>query len=129
LAKKFNIAGSNDIETAYVDMYTGQLLDLFDQIARYSMETNITVKERLFNETWSRNLAFFESRLNLTNTGFLIGSKITWADLYLSSVLDNLGNRTNSVLEKFNRVKRLDQRVKAIPNVNRWLKQRPVTEF
>jgi glutathione S-transferase len=129
LAKRFNIAGNNDIETAYVDMYTGQLLDLFDQIATYQFQTNLTERERLFNQTWSRNLPFFETKLNSTNSGFLVGSKVTWADLYLSSILDNLGNRTNRVLEKFNRIKRLDQRIKSIPNIAKWLVKRPVTEF
>ncbi len=129
MAKRFNIAGNNDIETAYVDMYTGQLLDLFDQIATYQFQTNLTERERLFNQTWSRNLPFFETKLNSTNSGFLVGSKVTWADLYLSSILDNLGNRTNRVLEKFNRIKRLDQRIKSIPNIAKWLVKRPVTEF
>jgi glutathione S-transferase len=71
----------------------------------------------------------YESKLSSTNSGFLVGSKVTWADLYLSSILDNLGNRTNSVLDKFNRIKRLDQRVKSIPNIAKWLSKRPVTEF
>ena len=110
-------------------MYTSQLLDLFDQIARYQFQTNLTERERLFNETWSRNLPYFETKLSSTNTGFLVGSKITWADLYLSSVLDNLGNRSANVLQNFTRIKRLDQRVKAIPNIAKWLNRRPITEF
>ena len=129
LAKKFNIAGRNDLTTAYVDMYASQLLDLFDRIASYNFETNMTIKEELFNATWSANLPFFESKLKKTNTGYLVGSTLTWADLYLSSILDNLGSRYDRVLEKFPEIVKLDKMVKSMPRIAEYLKKRPVTEI
>lgn len=129
MAKKFNIAGKNDVETAYIDMYSSQLLDLFDRIGTYNFETNMTVKEQLFNQAWSTNLPFFESKLEKTNTGYLVGSTLTWADLYLSSILDNLGDRYMAVLEKYQRIVKLDKMVKSMPRVAEWLRRRPVTEL
>ena len=129
MANKFDISGRNDLETAYIDMYTSQLLDLFDRIATYNFETNMTIKEQLFNATWSTNLPFFESKLVKTKTGYLVGSMLTWADLYLSSILDNLGNRYDRVLEKFPEVMKLDKMVKAMPRIAQYLKKRPVTDM
>ena len=127
LANKFKIDGWSDIDRAYADMYTSQLLDLFDQIGRYQFETNATVREQLFTETWSANMPIFENRLAKTNTGYLVGSSLTWADLYLSSILDNLGERYNQVLANFSRIRALDQKVKSMPQIADWLKRRPIT--
>jgi glutathione S-transferase len=127
LANKFCIAGKNDIDIAYVDMYTSQLLDLFDQIGKYQFETNATAREQLFNQTWSTNMPIFENKLAQTNTGYLVGNALTWADLYLSSILDNLGDRYNQVLASFSKIKALDQKVKSVPQVADWLKKRPVS--
>lgn len=129
MARKFDISGRNDLETSYVDMYTSQLLDLFDRIGTYNFETNMTIKEQLFNATWSTYLPFFESKLKKTNTGYLVGSTLTWADLYLSSILDNLGNRYDRVLEKFPEIVKLDKMVKSLPRIAQYLKKRPVTEM
>ena len=129
MARKFDISGRNDLETSYVDMYTSQLLDLFDRIGTYNFETNMTIKEQLFNATWSTNLPFFESKLKKTNTGYLVGSTLTWADLYLSSILDNLGNRYDRVLEKFPEIVKLDKMVKSLPRIAQYFKKLPLTEM
>ena len=89
----------------------------------------MTIKEQLFNATWSTNLPFFESKLVKTKTGYLVGSMLTWPDLYLSSILDNLGNRYDRVLEKFPEVMKLDKMVKAMPRIAQYLKKRPVTDM
>ena len=56
------------------------------------------------------NLKLFEARLAKTNSGFLLESGLSWADLYLYAVLEWLGDRKAELLSHFPLVKALDEK-------------------
>lgn len=85
--------------------------------------------QTLATETIPRFLKFFDERVGKTGSGHLAASGLTWADLYLISVLDNLGDKREAALEHFKNLKALDQKVRTHPKIAEWLGKRPKTEF
>ena len=129
LAKRFNLAGESEQEKAEVDMYADQLLDLFNEMMRAFFEKDETRKQelqaRLQNELIPNNLKLFEAKLAKTNTGFLVGSKLTWVDLFLNTVCDWIGE--NPVLSNFPLIKSLTQKINSMPNIAKYISTRKFT--
>lgn len=121
MAKRFKLSGKNELEEAFIDMYGAQLGDLYDL-----MVNKITKNEThlLFDEIWPENLSFFESQLNKTGTGYLVGDKMSWADLYLSQMTDFLDNEKTPLLNDFPLVRKLDKKVRSLTSIKKWLTRR-----
>ncbi len=128
LGKKLNLAGANEDEEALISMYAHQLGDLFTQIAA-SSGGNDEETTRLFNQTWPLNLRFFESRLIQNGrNGFLIGNKYSWADLFLSQLIENIPLSRIGLLDNYPQVKRLNLNVRSLSQIRKWINTRPVTD-
>ena len=131
LAKKFNLTGKNDIEEALVDMYADQITDLLNECNELVRAKFASDKERekrsqeRLEVAWPKNLGFFEKRLKDNKSGFLVGSGLTWADSHLYAVLDWLFERKSEVIQNFPLVKSLADRIEAMPNIAKWLAERP----
>ena len=92
-----------------------------DQARKTELETKLT------GETIPKNFKFFEDKLAKTNTGFLIGSSLTWADLYLYHVIDWIGSYKDTALASSPALQSYLAHITAIPNIANWLKTRPTT--
>nr|AIT99308.1 glutathione S-transferase sigma 7 [Brachionus koreanus] len=125
LANEFGLYGRNNLENAVIDMYGAQLGDLFDAFST-SFNSNTTLS--FFTEVWPRNFQFFEDRLNKNGNGFLVGKRLSWADIYLSQMTDFIQNK-DEFLNKFPLVKALDKKVRSIPKIADWIKRRPDGDF
>lgn len=82
LAKRFNLAGRNEIEETMISMYGDQVNDLMARI--FQIRNNDTAIENYYKNIFPNELGVFEERLKKTNSGFLIGENLSWADLYLT---------------------------------------------
>jgi glutathione S-transferase len=131
LARKFNLAGKGDREEAEVDMYADQVSDLLNLVIAAFMESDETRKaeaqRKLAEETVPAHLALFENRLIKTGSGFLASSGLTFADFYLTLMLDWLGEKREAALARFPHVKQLAESVNSHPNIAAWIAKRPVT--
>lgn len=74
-------------------------------------------------------MAGFERKVSQSGSGFLVSSGLTWADLYLVSVIEWLGAKKDETLNHFAGLKALDKTVREHPHVSAWLAKRPVTEY
>ena len=78
------------------------------------------------------SLKHIETQLNKTNTGYLVGNKLSWADLFLWHVIDNLSSpiyqNRDEVLSKHPLVKKHFEMIYNLPGVAKYLAKRPVTE-
>lgn len=72
---------------------------------------------------------FFEKRLSQSKSGFLVDSGLTYGDLYISSLLDYLGEKKDAILANFPHLKKMDEQVRAHPRVAEWLAKRPKTDI
>nr|AYN44524.1 glutathione S-transferase S6 [Brachionus plicatilis] len=123
LADRFGFNGENEIERALIDMYGCQLGDLFDS----TVGKNLTNQQ--FDTILNQNFKFFEDRLNKNGSGFLVGGKISWADIFLSQMTEFLDKYKNMYLDKYPQVKALDEYVRDLPGVKEWIQNRPTTPF
>ena len=108
-------------------MYSQILLDQFNQLENSRTPDpgfNVLKASQLLKP----QLQLFEDRLR-QNNGFLAGSKLTYADLYLSQILDNLVNLKNETLTPYPNVIELDLRIRKLPRIHQWLAKRPQIEF
>lgn len=126
------MAGKTDLETALIDMYGAQLGDLFDEYAKYEHNDQSAFASAAQNQTWSKNLRFFEQRIlkNRLASGFLVGSSLSWADLYLAQIVEFIDDdrRRESVLAGFPNVKSLIARIRDSEQVADWIRRRPQTD-
>jgi glutathione S-transferase len=132
LAKKFNLAGKDELEQAEADSYAAQVSDFLSEIfkARYDPDEarKLELTKKLQEEVEPQQLGIFESRLAQTGSGTLVASGLTYADFYLSLVVDRLGDRREAVLAKFPHVKKLTEKVNTHPRIVEWVAKRPVTD-
>jgi glutathione S-transferase len=159
LAKKCCLIPRDDIQAGYADMYVHYFTEMFDLISSYTMESVIFLifyltiyllmlrlndKNKKFqdaalkqskyntlvNTTWPLFLSRVEARIIANNgCGVIAGWDISYADLYLVSVLDFYKTQFSGNLDAYPNVKALDARVRALPKVAAWLSTRPITSF
>jgi len=135
LAERFGLAGSNDIENAQIWGVIDEINDLFESIAKCHFEKDETRKAEMQKDvaekTIPNTLACFEkiASANATPEGWFYG-KVTYADLFLFIVLSDLILKQQpTLLDKFPTLKKQHASVGALPNIAKWLKERPESPF
>uniref|UniRef100_A0A915NQE0 GST C-terminal domain-containing protein n=1 Tax=Meloidogyne floridensis TaxID=298350 RepID=A0A915NQE0_9BILA len=74
--------------------------------------------------------AVFERQLEINNTGYLVGDKITWIDFYAASFSDlALTYGREDMLDRFPRVLHHCRAVHSLPQLQQHIKTRPDTLF
>lgn len=102
------------------------------EIAAHYYENNATAKaEKL--EAAKELVPFYVERLNeqvKRNGGYLIGGKLSWADIVLVAILDYLNFMAgHNIIEKAVNLKALEAKVLAQPGIKAWVAKRPKTDF
>ncbi len=128
LADKFGLAGKNEIDRALSDMYVHQVADIQDEYVRAVVferdeDRKAMLKKRFIEESLPNTLKRLEAHLARVGTGFLVGNELTWADLYLNQVVDDLHHGTFSntfSLVQFPLVKANVEKVSSIPRIAEW---------
>jgi len=133
LAREFGMAGANEKEMAVIDQTAETAVDLQSSIFEIAFAKDETVKaEKLkkFTDVQApKVLAFFTLWLkkNGGGKGFMVGDKMTLADITLYSVFEKVEGIAPGLLAKYPELKALNDRVAAAPKIAAWLKKRPVT--
>ncbi|MFH4978255.1 hypothetical protein AB6A40_004964, partial [Gnathostoma spinigerum] len=99
LARKHGLEGSTDEENAYIDMYADQIQDAVVAILPYfiSKVRGIGCPKTTWKEYVSSNIRnvtgpIFEKVLKESSSGFLVGSKVSWVDIYAAEFFHRLIN-------------------------------------
>lgn len=87
------------------------------------------IEQKLINETVPHHFKLFETKLNESKGPYLFGNKLTWADLFLVTVVEWLGDKKQSAIDHFPALKKQDETVRNVPNIAKWLQSRPDTSF
>ena len=131
IARKCDFVPRHDIEAAYADMFANQFTDIYNVASAAFLDTNATsqaiTNANLLNTTWPLTLKRAEARILANGCGVLAGRDISYADIYLSTILDLVGNKRDNLTMAYPNVKALDARVRAMPKIADWIKNRPVT--
>lgn len=72
----------------------------------------------------------FEAQIVANGGGpFLVGKKVSWADLQAAHFLEFFVLGNPALLENFPNLKKLKDTVFDIPQIKAWVEKRPVTQF
>ena len=128
LAERYGLAGSSDVENAEIAGIADSIQDLDTEIITWMMEKDearkAELKKKLDEELVPKHMSNLEKRV--TAEGWLYGSKVTYADLLFHAFSSRL---PDDVLPKYPGLKALIEKVEALPNIAKWLKERPDSFF
>jgi len=129
LANEFGLAGRNNTEKAQADEVVDAVVDLQNAAYTVFFEKDEKVKaektKKVFGETLPTGLKNLEKCLVRRGGKHFVGSDFTWADLSLVMLVDFLANQNDNILESLPKLSALVERTKAVPNIKKWLKERP----
>ncbi len=134
LAERFGLAGSNDFENADIAGIDDVIGDLTLQIFKVFQEKDEGRKAELvkgLKEThFPRYLGLLEKRAQGSGApkGWLWG-KLTWPDFTFYVVMGFVDKMVPEALKDFPTLTKLKVSVESLPNIAKWLKERPETQF
>ncbi len=135
LAEEFGLAGSNAFENAEIDSIVDVLKDLSQELIKFFFEKDETKKaelnEKLKNETLPKFLGILQKLIVSNPSGWLYGSKVTYADFVLYNVMGWVKMKPggDESLQAFPGVIKNMEEVEKLPNIAKWLKERPESEY
>lgn len=135
MARRYNLAGKNLRENIEADMYVDQITDVFEEmiLARFEKDENRRKEclNRFVTHSLPKNMKYFEDRLK-SNKGHLASDQLTYADLYLYTILEwwFWNNESKNEFYASNPYfKALDQEITSNPKISKYRESRPVTDF
>nr|XP_019590305.1 PREDICTED: glutathione S-transferase A2 isoform X1 [Rhinolophus sinicus]XP_019590306.1 PREDICTED: glutathione S-transferase A2 isoform X1 [Rhinolophus sinicus] len=124
IAAKYNLYGRDMKERALIDMYTEGMADLTEMILHLPLcppnekEAKISlIKEK----TTNRYFPAFEKVLKSHGQDYLVGNRLSKADILLVELLYSVEEIDPSLLAKFPLLKGLRTRVSNLPTVKKFL--------
>lgn len=132
LAKQFGLAGKDDWEALEIDATVDTINDLRSKMATYHYEQDEAVKQTKYDLALKETLPFYLERLDAqvkNNGGYFVGGKVSWADLFFVALLDYFNFMAKfNMIEKYENLKALNEKVLAIPKIKAWVDKRPQSE-
>ena len=134
LAEQYGLAGSNTFENAEIASILDVVDDLAEKLAAVYFEKDEARKAKLKKELDEthipRYLGALEKRAAANNSadGWIYGAKVTYADFGVYLQGEYLQMIAPNALDNYPALKKLRKSVAKLPNIARWLKERPVTE-
>uniref|UniRef100_A0A8C8TIP3 Glutathione S-transferase n=1 Tax=Peromyscus maniculatus bairdii TaxID=230844 RepID=A0A8C8TIP3_PERMB len=123
IASKYNLYGKDMKERALIDMYTEGLADLDDivlhqpYIPREEKEGNLAkIKDKARN----RYFPAYEKVLKSHGQDYLVGNRLSKADVYLVELLYHVEELDPTIMANFPLLKDFKVRISQVPTVNRF---------
>ena len=116
-------------------MYVDQITDVFEEMILARFEKDENRRKELLNRfltgSLPKNMKYFEERLK-SNNGHLVSELLTYADLYLYTILEwwFWNNDSKDGFYGSNPyLKALDKEITSNPKISNYRQSRPVTDF
>nr|QUF59411.1 glutathione S-transferase GSTS8-3 [Brachionus angularis] len=129
LANKFGYAGKTELEKCQADMIYEQVGDLLSGLGNIFRKKNEEEKKNDMKNALTNTIPaglkmiqnLFEK--NKTNSGFLVGSSLTYTDLALMIFYDWLLEYKEPILSKFPLLKQHEQKIRNLPVIKEHLEK------
>uniref|UniRef100_A0A8D2JUP9 Glutathione S-transferase n=1 Tax=Theropithecus gelada TaxID=9565 RepID=A0A8D2JUP9_THEGE len=124
IASKYNLYGKDIKERALIDMYTEGIADLGEMILLLPIcpPEEKDAKIALIKEkTKNRYFSAFEKVLKSHGQDYLVGNKLSRADIHLVELLYYVEELDSSLISSFPLLKALKTRVSNLPTVKKFL--------
>ena len=132
LGERFGLGGSNDLENAeiagFIDFFNDFLLNAFPLFMEKDEAKKAELKKNIEEKEIPKYMGVMEKIASSSTGDYIFGEKLTYADLgflYGISVFENLFPK---ILEGRPGLTKVKETVESLPNIARWLKERPPTD-
>ncbi|XP_026463636.1 glutathione S-transferase-like [Ctenocephalides felis] len=133
LGKKYNLAGSTDLENLEIDAIVDTVHDFRAKLAAAHYEADEAVKEKKYQQVLADVIPYYLDKLDAvakSNDGHLALKKLTWADFAWAGMIDYMSAMARlDLLAKHPNLKAVVDNVLVLPKVKEWVAKRPVTEY
>ncbi|XP_020864075.1 hematopoietic prostaglandin D synthase isoform X2 [Phascolarctos cinereus] len=128
-AVKQSLAGKTELERCQVDAIIDTLDDFMSRFPWAEKKQDI--KDQMFNELLTNDAPGFLQDLDLYlgKKDWLVGNSVTWADFYWDICSTTLLVLKHDLLDKHPKLVALGIKVRSIPVIADWIKQRPETRM
>jgi len=130
LARKHGLNGSGEAEAARIDVVNEGVTDMYNKwgIAKFHGEESKREAEvaKFVKEELPVSLGYFSKIYEKNNKTFLVGNKLSYADLHLFQALEKVRKEpgVSDVLARFS-VKELYDKVAALPKIKAYQQSKP----
>ena len=83
--------------------------------------------KKIFSEQVIPHVQIIEKDLAKNSSGYLVGSKITWADLAYFTFFAPIVEKNPDIVKDAPHLKKLLDRIENIPQIKNWISVRPQT--
>jgi glutathione S-transferase len=135
LAKKYQLNGKDATEEVFIDMVGETLADLQIKYSTFNYEKDAERKAAGLKAFWDESLpkwgAMLERFLDLnkTGSGFFVGDKLSWADLFAFDLWSKASEANAEATKPFAKLAAHTEKIGSIPAIKKWVETRPVTPF
>jgi len=129
VAKKGGLAGSDEMEEVYCDMFVCSLwLDILDKLVPIFFEKDEEKKASMIEPKQKSIEVMLQKLATLVKGDFVLGDAMSYADLSLLDLPPWL-SKTIPELEIPEKLKAVITKVEADPKISNWIATRPDTSF
>merc|ERR1711872_430681 len=87
------------------------------------------LRSKFLQDTLPNGLAKLEDQLINRGGQYFVGNNLTWADFHVYTFLDMIRRNHSEELDNIPKIKNLMERIEELPNISKWLKSRPESDF
>ncbi|XP_011303377.1 glutathione S-transferase [Fopius arisanus] len=133
LAKPLDLIGKTDLDALQIDAVAAGLHDLRKQVALFYREEDPVLRAKKKEETLKSVVPFYLNKLEelaKNNGGYFHGGQLSYADIFFTAIHDSLANACGiDITEGRPNLKSIIKKVLDIPNIKKWVENRPKLEF
>jgi glutathione S-transferase len=136
LAKQFHLDGKNNLEQAKADAVADTLTDLVNKFSPVLWEEDDDTKkkegiDKFIAEELPKHVKNLETLGRSYNDGghFFVGNSLTWVDLYVYDMAQNLLEIDDKLFDRYPWLKANREEVEKQPRIATYLKSRPKTPY
>jgi len=130
LARKYNLDGTNELESAKCDEYVGVATDLRLEWRRYWFEQDPTkkqeIKQDFLNVIAPNYLRKYSQALEANGGKYLVGSGLTWTDFFVTVFFELFEDTVDkNILDSYPILQQYKTGIFSIPQVKKCIENRP----
>lgn len=136
LARELGFYGNNNMENTRCDVVLETISDLITDMVKVMFEKDEEKKaeqgKNMKEVSLPKFLTFFAKTLKDNGGKYLVGSALTVADIAFFDIMDRVVSDPifgEATWKGYSELEGLSQRVKSLPNIQKWLEKRPQTSF
>merc|ERR1719270_2338491 len=134
LARRYNLAGKDDIAAAEADQVIDACDDLVTIFSASRKATDESQKAEILKELREKTvpswLEMMEKLLVSKGGEYFAGGQLTWADLMIFNVQEYLDSKFPEIkITDYKNLNKLVEKVKNLPRIQKWISTRPQTSM